>query len=738
MKKLLSLIFAIAFSLTLGACGGSGGGGSTPPDSTGGWTSLPKANPVKYTHGAIVSVATVTVDTMHGGVLQGRDETPLEGVIVTIPAGAVTVPTMLSLGYDATGTFTNLPAAMKSNVVLVLESNGTHVFAQPLKVEFPHTDPDPSHIPVPFYINGSGALEVLTSVPAEPGSGLRNFITWHASDFTWFSPTGEYLPPVGLQFLPSTDGFSFKNSSAKYTFPSSSSNGGRCWGMSYFAKWYRDEVGSGLYKQFQDVVPTFYKGPLQGNSSYELMNQWIIATRATIALIVPPHSDPSEMSDADFIQYVRFGLAGGANGVLVGLRMDSGGKHAVLAIGYNDTQIAIYDPNYPGVIKAIDYTLNPAKLEPYVGGNYTYNKFKLWWNGDPSRLEQYPSILEDAKAKFNGENETQIEITSHKNHDVVSNNKITLKGKVHSGQVMVEKVTIVITKPNGDYAQQILERPNGTKDFDFDLTLDVGETGFTFDTEGQDATGEMVRLPTYIKGGDPETDPVQFFLKVENNGVGHISYSSTWNYQKKSTAGTDTTVASGNGSMSFNSQLYVEFDDNGIYRASNRNPDTGSTFPVHIVSSSQATSTWKYVGDYGRKYTTIDDTSTNASVDLSCADASVSAGFGEIGFLGVGLQTPDSCKFAYTSTTTEKTTCVKTNGESCTEGGEITFDGPMPFLWTWFLVDAPASGLSGFPIPVGSKSMTIKKTSQNPSCADPDNCTTRSDVETITITLPER
>jgi hypothetical protein len=452
------------------------------------WASLPSATPTTYTSGTPVMVAETTVDAA-GGVLQGAAGTPVEGVVVTVPAGALGQPTVLRLGYD-NGSFSNASPDDLSGVVLVLESSGTRVFEQPLKIEFPFKDPQ--RIPVPYYLRDDGRLEVVVALPVDRVAKRGGFLTWHASNFTWMNVGNPKLPAVWNKFHPAVDGFAFKNGTSPYA------PNGRCWGISDFSLWYKNTAGGNLASQFGDQVPT------ATGAGSTLSAQDMVATRSHNSVAL---KSPTLMSlePVEFITGVKDALSRGATGVLVGLADPA---HVVLAIAYTDNQIAFYDSNWPGVFKAVDYSLNPPSL---VYG--TERAMGYWGDGQLVFNETREQILADAKAGFHNENETKIEITSHQNGAKVDK-EIVLEGKIRSGQLLASEIEMYVKYPDGSLAQpKTLPMPPQDNTFIFPLTLQNGENQIWFVTRGQVAYVGLKETPNDHQEG-------KFHLRVQASSKG--------------------------------------------------------------------------------------------------------------------------------------------------------------------------------------------------------------------------
>jgi len=492
------------FAMLLGT-GGCGGGGASGTD----WASGIPATPASYTAGTTAMLAQATIDPA-GGTLEGPAGSPLEGVVVTFPAGAVSAPTVFHLGHDQGGAFTHIPAGEQPSLVLVLESEGQREFGQALRIEFPFTDPDA--YPVPYYITPEGALRVLEPLPLDRASGRAGFRTWHASNFAWKNT----LPASGDRiyfngFRPGTDGFSFANTIRDEYAP-----GGRCVGIAAFTKWYKLTHGGGLYSMFTDIVPSKAK-------ERSITAQEVLATRAHLSTALAGAGfDP--LPPAQAVVSIQDALMAGEVGVQIGV--SGNGDHALLAIGFSDNQIAVYDSNWPGQWKAIDYAFSADGKTSTIGYGAWHEVNVM---GDPPQIEGFASMLRDAQAGFHQENQTQIEVTSHENGEEVGEYEVQLEGKLHSGQVRIEEVRVQVEYEDGSWGEeQTKSLAVGQEDFQVALELVAGENRIHFKTSGKDMSGALVDIPN-----DKSKDETKFVLKLPPEGP-----AGTFDLVQTSTLGT--------------------------------------------------------------------------------------------------------------------------------------------------------------------------------------------------------
>ena len=416
---------------------------------------------VIYSPGNAILVASATIGP-DGGTLMGAPGSPVEGVVVTVPAGAVTSETTLSIGYDS-GSFSNLNDR-DHGPVIVLRSSGPTEFDQPLRVEFPFDDAE--RIPVPYYIADDGSLELVRPLPTDRGARRAGFLTWHVSNYTSVNDSSASPAPVRTLFDPKTDGFALNNThAAKYVH-------GRCWGMVSFAQWYRSTIGPGLSEDYTFQVPTAASsvvgkvGPLVG--------QELIATRVHNAVAYYGQDDENQAADQDadhFIVTVLNALRITGRPVAIGLFDPA---HAVLAVGATDHQIAVYDPNHPGLWKAIDYDRRRGPATVQYGNWRSMGVFR---NGERRMKERIEHVMSDVDVRFHDENEAKIEVTSHTDGQKVSQSHVTLRGRVSSGQVLVEALEVTMAYGGAPVTFPITQ---DDPTFQFPVTLSEGDNVFEF------------------------------------------------------------------------------------------------------------------------------------------------------------------------------------------------------------------------------------------------------------------
>jgi uncharacterized protein YfaP (DUF2135 family) len=483
MKKIYLMLFGllIAFSLFLTGC--TPGNGSSSPGAK---------QPVSLRSGNDIIVTSKTIGATGDIIEAGSSGTPIDGVTVQFPAGALSADTNVSLGYN-TGTLTP-NEGIYAGIALVLNAGTVTQFDQPITITVPFTDM--SKVPVPYYVDAAGKLHPMQLIQIDRTAKTFTFQTFHASWFTWIFGDTAYAPGpndiVDTGYSPGNDSFQVKNNGSEYN------RDGECFGMTSFSLWYyMDKKASkgNFYPKYMSVVGT----NSSGNSLY---GQDIIATRAFISISQQWNwyytnvvHNQQNLSQSDRYAAIQNIILNTGNPVLIYLyHTDSNvrGAHSVLAYAFNhiDGTISIYDPNYPGSSKTITY--NGTSFDSYAGYD------GIVYNGDGSLklTEHYQNILDDADANFNGSGNATINVTSNTNGQTVTERNITLSGNIESGQVLVNKLNVFVGST--PFAVNVGE--DGS--FSVSVSLESGINHLHFATQGNNTAGSLMDLPNNMATTD--------------------------------------------------------------------------------------------------------------------------------------------------------------------------------------------------------------------------------------------
>jgi len=452
--------------------------------------------PVIFTPGVDVIVTSKVIPQTGGTIEVGNSGTPIDGIQVQFPAGALSADTNVSLGYN-TGTLTP-NEGIYADFALILNVDTLPLFEQPVTIRVPFTDT--SKIPVPYYVDSSGKLHLMQLIKIDRTAKIFTFHTFHASWFTWIFGDTAYAPGpediVNTGYSPGNDGFQVVNNGSDYN------RDGECLGMTAFSLWYfmnKKASRDNFYPKYYDIVGTDADGkPLRG--------QDIIATRAFISISQQWNSyytnivhNEMSLSQEDIYENIRNSILNGGSPVLIYLYHLDGSRntHSVLAYAFNhlDGTISIYDPNYPGKVKTITYDKSSKKFKTYSGYN------GIVFNGDYTNLkvaESFQNILDDADANFHSSGRAIINITSHSSGQEVTERNVTISGNVQSGEVLVTKLKIFV----------------GSTPF----SVNIGEDGaFSLTVSLESGINHLLFVPMGTQSVKIDTETFWILLPLPNN-----------------------------------------------------------------------------------------------------------------------------------------------------------------------------------------------------------------------------
>ena len=436
-----------------------------------------------FTPGPSTLVTTQTIGASGGTIVVANSGTPLDGSTITFPIGALSANARVTVSFNH-GALS--PAAgVFPGVALVLDVSGTPPFDQPVSITVPYNGGSNS-VPVPYYVTSTGALRPLQILSIDRQGGTFTFQTFHASVFTWI--WGLLFPPhnvLATAYLPANNGFQVVNTATIFTRP------GECLGMTSFSLWFwLNEAALGnFYPKYYNVVGTDSNGnPLRGQN--------VIATRAYISIIqqwntyLPMVSRQQTLTQAERYASIHNIIANTEAPVLIYLYHSSGtdtSAHSVLAYAIDNTanQISVYDPNLPGTVQHIQYSAANQTFQTYCNGA-CYDGIVYNGDGSLNLSEPYTHILADAQNTFNNSGGATITLTSHTSGQSVSSLLQTLVGTIHSGQLLITKLTAIV----GSTPYSTPVGLDGS--FSIPIALVSGINHIKFKSEGKDFSGTLV------------------------------------------------------------------------------------------------------------------------------------------------------------------------------------------------------------------------------------------------------
>jgi uncharacterized protein YfaP (DUF2135 family) len=431
-----------------------------------------------FTPGTRTTLATATIGAT-GGTISGPAGSPLAGVSATFPAGALPSSQTVTLGCDA-GTLIPLHGT-HSGTTIVLDAGQVTDFDQPVAITIPY---DPAAgLPVPYTLDDAGLLQACQLVELDAVSGRAVFQTLHATPFTWIRD----LPGLGdtfqAPFNPATEGFQVVNHGSLYN------RDGECMGMTAFALWYAisHPFGEDFYPRFMTQVGTDAAGSPR-------VGQQVIATRAFISIgrvwdtYLPADWGGQLLTDAQAYRIIRNVLRNTGYPVLIALRKsaNSGDGHSVLAIGWNDGGLQVYNPNNPGETQTVPFNPGTGVLGPYAG----YDIVRYCGNGSFRCSESFAHILADAEAGFHGSANATLTVTSHASGATVGDRVQQLAGTITSGQVLVSRLSVFVN------SMEFKTDVDAGGAFNLTVTLAAGTNHLLFVPRGLDADDHLINLPS--------------------------------------------------------------------------------------------------------------------------------------------------------------------------------------------------------------------------------------------------
>ncbi|MCB1188538.1 hypothetical protein KDL29_15360 [bacterium] len=444
-----------------------------------------------------------------GGQLVGSGG--LDGIVVDIPVGALDRSEMITLGSND-GMLLPVDGTWGGTIIDISGPNPI-LFEKPVIITAPFSG-DPDVVPVPYYIRDDGKLEACILTDMDRSSGTFSFATEHTSEYTWVltlpdDGSGEYRAPG---YSPGTSGFNIVNRGSDYNI------GGECLGMTSFSQWYYryGPKELPLYTRFLESLGTDSDGK-------PILGQDVIATRAFNTVVesqinwLKSGPKPGTVRDQiTAIKHVIRNTSAPTNVSLIygykdGHFVDG---HAVLAYGYTQDRLLVYDPNHPGVSLKIDIVGDGFY---YEFGEH-YDSIFCFGTGTLAR-ESFEAILADAEAGFRGSEDALISNLNHEDNDTVTEPQITLTGTISSSEVLVERLKVV----NEDQTSEVpVDTVGGF--FSIQVPIKDGDNLLTFITEGRNGFNNWVETPNNYTGrgglklvGDIPPDKLRITLTWDQN-----------------------------------------------------------------------------------------------------------------------------------------------------------------------------------------------------------------------------
>jgi hypothetical protein len=429
--------------------------------------------------GALVELGSSTEDASSsidasGGTISGPVGSAVEGISVEVPAGAFQIPTQVSLGSDD-GTVTPIVGS-QSGPIIELTTDYGGPFELPLKVTVPFPG-DANTVPMPYYIDPDGKLELCDVTAVDNTAGTVTFLTWHASSFVVLAAMLDdpLADNCDTGYDPLDYGFQIGNHGSEY------SRGGECSGMAAWSiEWFRRarKTRGAFYPRYMYHVP-----------GSNLVGQDVIATRAYASVessweVYYPSILEQNKSFTDDQEWTRIRSAllntGNPVMLILGDPQLPASRHAVVGYAYVGSKLYLYDPNQPGQSPYIEK--GPTLFKPY--GTFGYQTFAVAGDGSLARRESFDSICEDADRQF--ESADSIISFGPDLNATYTQTPLVLTGDIESGELLVTE--LIMHGPLGNTTFNV----DGEGHFEGALPLRDGENWFIVETRGVDFRGKTV------------------------------------------------------------------------------------------------------------------------------------------------------------------------------------------------------------------------------------------------------
>lgn len=476
--------FPPAFTFALGA---------TPPpfillsayDATGAdWQGGVDPVPAQFVAGLVQPGADAAIGQA-GGTLDGPSGSPLEGVKVVVPAGAIPNGTQVTLDYND-GSVTPAAGVWEGPIIELEVDQPNAEFDEPIYITLPYSE-SADFIPVPYYIDDQGRFEGCDLKSIDAVNGTYTFTTWHASKFTTIKVAkgSVDLEDYDTRFKPEDNGFQVINATSAFT-------GGNCGGLSAFAAWY--------YTNWKGIEPPLYNSFMYNVDARK--GQDVVGTRAAISMNRKwtehwPYVDAqSSLDDEEVFNIIRNMMTNQGSPVLLYIKAATpkgrDAVHAIMAYAYDEDSLKVWDPNTPAPQATPEVTFDEITgFNPFNNGGYNFISFKYLGLGSVKVAENFYDILQDAKNQFQSVDSTITSIAPADGHTTASLTQL-LNFTVSSGQVNVEHVELLIKHVGDDTFARLKAAPGASDDYAFNVPLKPGDNVVWFDTQGYGADNALI------------------------------------------------------------------------------------------------------------------------------------------------------------------------------------------------------------------------------------------------------
>ncbi len=130
-------------------------------------------------------VAKHKISEKGGNIAIANTETPIDGINIIVPPGAIAKGTEILFGYE-TGRFLPTIHGIPSRIVLIIETPGIKSYENPIEVVIPLNTMEKDWIGVAGYkIDKGGGLKPLTITSLDKNNKAATFVTFAPLKMTW-------------------------------------------------------------------------------------------------------------------------------------------------------------------------------------------------------------------------------------------------------------------------------------------------------------------------------------------------------------------------------------------------------------------------------------------------------------------------------------------------------------------------------------------------------------------------
>jgi hypothetical protein len=143
-------------------------------------TDIKQSAPTYFENGETVITDSFEVGSSGKSFIVPTRGTPIDGIVIEVPAAAINDSFILSVGYD-TGLLRHINDGTASGVVLVLKTNKQQSISLPLlssaiKITM-HFAPEKNVVPVGYTIDSDGSLHIINILGLDATKGTATFLT---------------------------------------------------------------------------------------------------------------------------------------------------------------------------------------------------------------------------------------------------------------------------------------------------------------------------------------------------------------------------------------------------------------------------------------------------------------------------------------------------------------------------------------------------------------------------------